>query len=114
MPELEDLKESADKLALTAKESMERLSAAAKETADVGVKVFRDQIHEMVKDPAIVARMKEVEEVFDRQVAEATRQIEEGAKQLMAFWTGLASQATAASSRPKPTRVEVEIEKTEK
>ena len=111
MPEIDELKQSADRLASTAKESVERLTAAAKETAEIGVKVLREQIHDMVKDPGAVAKMKEVEEAFDRQIAEATRQIEDGAKQLMTFWGGLVSQSQTASDRQQPTRVEVEVDK---
>ncbi len=110
MPEIEDLKQSADRLASTAKDSVEKITAAAKETAEIGVQVIREQIHGLVKDPSVVAKMKEVEEVFDRQVAEATRQIEDGAKQLMNFWGHLASQAQAEKNPAQPVRVEVEIE----
>ena len=110
MPEIDDLKQSADRLASTAKDSVERLSAAARETAEIGVQVLREQIHGLVKDPAMVARMKEVEEAFDRQVAEATRQIEDGAKQLMNFWGGVVNQSQPSTGRAQPTRVEVEVE----
>lgn len=110
MPEIDDLKQSADRLASTAKESAEKLSAAAKETAEIGLQVIREQIHGLVKDPSVVSRMREVEEAFDRQVAEATRQIEDGAKQLMNFWGGVLNQAQPTSGRSQPTRVEVEIE----
>ncbi len=113
MSEVDDLKQSADRLAETAKESGEKLVAAARETAELGVKVFREQLHGMVKDPAAVERMKQVEEVFDRQVAQATKQIEEGAKQLMSFWGGLVTQAQEAQKAEKH-RVEVEVEPSDK
>lgn len=106
-------KESTEKLAAAAKESTEKLAAAAKETAEVGVKVFRDRIHDMVKDPTTVDKMKQMEETFDRQVEQATKQIEDGAKQLMSFWSGLVQQAQP-ESREQPKRVEVEVEPSDK
>lgn len=113
MSEVDDLKQSADKLAATAKESSEKLAAAARETAEIGVKVFRERLHDMVKDPATVERMKQVEETFDRQVAQATKQIEDGAKQLMNFWSGLVQQAEP-EAKEQPRRVEVEVEPSDK
>lgn len=113
MSDLDELKQSADKLAATARESTEKLAAAAKETAEIGVKVFRERLHEMVKDPATVERMKQMEETFDRQVAQATRQIEEGARQLMNFWSGLLQQ-NQPEPREQPKRVEVEVEPSDK
>jgi len=109
--EVEELKASADRLAETAKESTEKLVAAARETAEIGVKVFREQLHGMVKDEKTVERMKQMEEVFDRQVAQATKQIEDGAKQLMSFWGGLVTQAREAE---EGRRVEVEVEPSDK
>jgi len=112
MSDVEELKQSAEKLAETAKESTEKIMAAARETAEVGVKVFRDRVHDMVKDPATVDKMKQMEDVFDRQVAQATKQIEDGAKQLMNFWGGLIQQSQQGSSEAK--RVEVEVEPSDK
>ena len=110
MAQIDDLKNSADRLASTAKDSVEKLSAAAKETAEIGVQVLRDQIHGLVKEPTIVAKLKEVEEAFDRQVAEATRQIEDGARQLMSFWGNVLKQPLQSQERQQPTNVEAEIE----
>ncbi len=112
MSDVEELKQSADKLAATAKESTEKLAAAARETAEVGVKVLRDRLHDMVKDPSTVEKMKQVEDTFDRQVAQATKQIEDGAKQLMSFWSGLVQQQ--ADEKEQAKRVEVEVEPSDK
>jgi hypothetical protein len=112
MSDVDDLKQSADRLADTAKESGEKLAAAARETAEIGVRIMREQIHGIVKDPATVERMKQMEETFDRQVSQATQQIEDGAKQLMNFWGGLLNQAKEA--KDNVPRVEVEVEPSDK
>lgn len=110
MPEIDELKQSAEKLAQTTRESAERIADAARETAGVGVRVLRDTVHGLVKDEATVAKMKEMEEAFDKQVAEATRQIEEGARNLMAFWQQAARQGSGESAAQEPvTRIEVEV-----
>ena len=54
MPDINDLKESAD-----------RLAKQARETAELSVQVAREQLHKMVKDPDVVRRMEEAEEAFD-------------------------------------------------
>lgn len=124
MSDVEDLKQSADKLASAAKESSEKLASAAKEssemlaaaareTAEVGVKIFRERLHDMVKDPSTVDRMKQMEDAFDKQVAQATKQIEDSAKQLMNFWGGLLQQSHAATGGPNK-KVEVEVEPSDK
>lgn len=81
MPDIHDLKESADKLA-----------KQAKETAELSVQVVRDQIHSMVKDPEMVRKMEEAEALFDKQFGEATRRIEEGTNQMMSVLNNLMSQ----------------------
>jgi len=124
MSDVQDLKNSADKLATAAKESSEKLAAAAKEssellasaareTAEVGVKIFRERLHDMVKDPAAVERMKQMEDAFDKQVSQATKQIEDSAKQLMNFWGGLLQQSQSGEAGPS-RKVEVEVEPSDK
>lgn len=81
MPDINDLKESADKLV-----------KQARETADLGVQIAREQIHDLVKDPEMIHRMEEAEAAFDRQMDEITRRIEEGANQLYSVFSQILTQ----------------------
>ncbi|MBO9540260.1 hypothetical protein J7643_06680 [bacterium] len=98
MPDFNDLKDSADKLA-----------KQARETAELGVQVAREQIHALVKDPEMVRRMEEAENAFDKQMQEVQRRIEDGANQMLSIFNNLASQAGIKTEAPK-----AEAEKTEK
>lgn len=82
MPDINDLKASAEKLA-----------QQARETAELGVQVARDQIHSLVKDPEVLRRMEEVEETFDRQMQDVSRRIEDGANQMFTMLNNLMAQA---------------------
>lgn len=82
MPDINDLKESADKLA-----------KQARETADLGVQIAREQIHGLVKDPEMLRRMEEAEAAFDRQMEEITRRVDDGAAQLYSVFNQILSQA---------------------
>ncbi|MEB3299522.1 MAG: hypothetical protein VKO21_08565 [Candidatus Sericytochromatia bacterium] len=109
MTEMDELKQSAEKLAQTTRESAERIAEAARDTAGVGVRVLRETVHGLIKDETTVAKMKEMEEAFDRQVAEATRQIEDGARNLMSFWQQAVKSASGEPTAQEPvTRIEVE------
>lgn len=97
MPDFNDLKDSADKLA-----------KQARETAELGVQVAREQIHSLIKDPEMVRRMEEAESAFDKQMQDVQRRIEDGANQMMSIFNNLASQAGVKTEAPK-----AEAEKTE-
>lgn len=113
MNELDELKQSAERLAQTAKDSAEKLSEAARETSEIGVKVLREALRDLVKDPATVEKLRELESSFDRQIAQATSQIEDGAKQLKAFWGGLIDQAKSSGPEREGHRIDVEVERPE-
>ena len=73
MPDLNDLKVSVEKLA-----------QQAKETADIGVTLIREQIHAMVPDAEIVEKMKQIEAIFDAQVAGAQTELLKGLETMRA------------------------------
>ncbi|HEY9898627.1 MAG TPA: hypothetical protein V6D00_05550 [Pantanalinema sp.] len=97
MPDINDLKDSADKLA-----------KQARETAELGVQVARDQIHTLIKDPEMVRRMEEAESAFDKQMQEVQRRIEDGANQMLSIFNSFVSQAGDKTEAPK-----AEAEKTD-
>lgn len=99
MPDINDLKDSADKLA-----------KQARETADLGVQVAREQIHSLIKDPEMVRRMEEAETAFDKQMQEVQRRIEDGANQMLSIFNNLVSQAGVKTEAEAP---KAEAEKTE-
>ncbi|HEY9854492.1 MAG TPA: hypothetical protein V6D05_02055 [Stenomitos sp.] len=81
MPDINDLKVSAEKLA-----------KAAAETAELGVQVAREQFHGLIKDPEVRRRMEEAEATFDNQMKEVSKRIEEGANQMFSMFNSLLAQ----------------------
>lgn len=86
MPDINDLKVSAEKLA-----------KAAAETAELGVKVAREQFHTLIKDPEVRRRMEEAENTFDNQMKEVSRRIEDGANQMFSMFNSLLAQQQRAN-----------------
>lgn len=97
------------------KDSADKLAQQARETAEVAMKVARDQIHELVKDPEMVRRMQDAEEKFDTQVREISNRMEEGAKQMMDLFNNLLKQTPmagrTAEEGPTVTKVDITEEK---
>ncbi|MEB3186815.1 MAG: hypothetical protein VKP72_05170 [bacterium] len=87
MPDLNDLKLSVEKLA-----------QQAKETAEIGVTLIREQIHAMVPDAELVERMKQIEAVFDAQVAEAQNELVKGLETMRASLQGILGGTEAGAS----------------
>lgn len=102
MPDINDLKDSAD-----------RLAKQARETAELGVQVAREQIHTLIKDPEVVRRMEEAENAFDKQMQEVQRRIEDGANQMLSIFNTFVTQATGKTEAPAAEAPKAETEKTD-
>lgn len=95
MPDINDLKASAEKLA-----------KQAAETAELGVQVAREQFHGLIKDPEVRRRMEEAEATFDNQMKEVTKRIEDGANQMFSMFNNLVAQQQAAEAEGKAPEAE--------
>lgn len=91
MPDINDLKVSAEKLA-----------KAAAETAELGVQVAREQFHGLIKDPEVRRRMEEAEATFDNQMKEVSKRIEEGANQMFSMFNSLLAQQQRTEEAKAP------------
>lgn len=101
MPDINDLKVSAEKLA-----------KAAAETAELGVQVAREQFHTLIKDPEVRRRMEEAEQTFDNQMKEVSRRIEDGANQMFSMFNSLLAQQQKANEEAQaPETAEGETKK---
>jgi len=100
MPDINDLKVSAEKLA-----------KAAAETAELGVQVAREQFHGLIKDPEVRRRMEEAEATFDNQMKEVSRRIEDGANQMFSMFNTLLQQQKATEEAKAPESTEGEAKK---
>jgi hypothetical protein len=81
MPNINDLRDSFDKL-----------MAQARETSEIGVQVARDELHKIVKDPETVRKMEDFEANFDRQFREVAGRIEDSTRQMASMFDNLMSQ----------------------
>lgn len=109
MPDIQDLKTSAEKLA-----------EQARETAEIGIAVVREKLHEMIKDPEARRRVEEAEAAIDRQVQETSRKIEENARDMMNLVNDFLARTPLGGApifkgtkpeqtgKPEPRKVEVE------
>lgn len=95
MPDINDLKASAEKLA-----------KQAAETAELGVQVAREQFHGLIKDPEVRRRMEEAEATFDNQMKEVTKRIEEGANQMFSMFNNLVAEQKASEAEGKAPETE--------
>lgn len=94
MPNINDLRQS-----------FEKLMAQARETSEIGVQVAREEIHRIVKDPDTVRKMEDFEENFDRQFREVANRIEDSTRQMASMFDNLMSQVPfpgkAESAQPE-------------
>ncbi len=81
MPNINDLRDSLDKL-----------MAQARQTSEIGVQVARDEIHRFVKDPETVRKMEDFEDNFDRQIREVADRIEDSTRQMASMFDNLMNQ----------------------
>ncbi len=86
MPNINDLRDSFDKL-----------MAQARETSEIGVQVARDEIHKFVKDPETVRKMEDFEENFDKQFREVATRIEDSTRQMASMFDNLMAQVPFGS-----------------
>lgn len=103
MPNINDLRES-----------FEKLMAQARETSEIGVQVAREEIHKLVKDPDTVRKMEDFEENFDRQFREVANRIEDSTRQMASMFDNLMSQipfgAKTESAQPESAAPEAKAE----
>lgn len=106
MPNINDLRES-----------FEKLMAQARETSEIGVQVAREEIHKLVKDPETVRKMEDFEKNFDKQFREVATRIEESTRQMASMFDNLMSQLPfspkAESAKPEAEAAKTESESTE-
>jgi len=81
MPNINDLRDS-----------FEKLMAQARETSEIGVQVAREEIHRLVKDPDTVRKMEDFEENFDKQFREVATRIEDSTRQMASMFDNLMNQ----------------------
>lgn len=98
MPNINDLRDSFDKL-----------MAQARETSEIGVQVARDEIHKLVKDPETVRKMEEFEQNFDRQFREVAGRIEDSTRQMASMFDNLMSQVPFGT-KPESAQPEAKAE----
>jgi ElaB/YqjD/DUF883 family membrane-anchored ribosome-binding protein len=101
MPNINDLRDSFDKL-----------MAQARETSEIGVQVARDEIHKLVKDPETVRKMEDFEENFDKQFREVATRIEDSTRQMASMFDNLMSQVPFGT-KPESAQPGTKAEKTE-
>ena len=97
MPDLNDLKTSVEKLA-----------QQAKETAEIGVSLIREQIHSMVPDAELVERMKQIEAVFDARVAEAQNELVKTLETMRSSFQSIVKTTEEAAEAPSAEAPEAE------
>lgn len=105
MPNINDLRDSFDKL-----------MAQARETSEIGVQVAREEIHRLVKDPETVRKMEDFEENFDKQFREVAGRIEDSTRQMASMFDNLMNQmpfGTKAESAQPEAASETKASKSE-
>lgn len=109
MPNINDLRDS-----------FEKLMAQARETSEIGVQVAREEIHRLVKDPDTVRKMEDFEENFDKQFREVATRIEDSTRQMASMFDNLMNQmpfgTKTESAQPEAaaeTKSETKASKTE-
>lgn len=94
MPNINDLRNS-----------FEKLMEQARETSEIGVQVAREELHKIVKDPETVRKMEDFESNFDRQFREVAGRIEDSTRQMASMFDNLMSQmpfgTTPESAQPE-------------